>query len=537
MIRDVSDPVASFDISTLPEPARAAFLAQQSALEALREDIARIAEDNAELAADNARLAHLVKEFRQALHGKKSEKLAPEQRDLLFEDLEVAIAGAEARKEACAKTTNTGDRTNAKRNIGRLPQHLPRIENVIEPADVTCPCGCGPMTRIGEDRTERLDITPAQFRVIATVRPKYACRTCADTVAQAPAPAHLIEGAMPTEALIAHVLTAKYGDHCPLYRQAQIYQRSGVELDRSTLAGWVGRAAFHLAPLVDRLAEHLKRGTILFMDETRAPVLDPGRGRTKSGYLWALARDQRGWGGADPPGVVYFYADGRGGVHGERFLDGFRGTLQVDGYAGYSRLTRTERGHEALTLAHCWSHARRKLKEIFDASASPMAEEGLKQIAEMYRIEATIRGRSAEERLSLRQEKTAPLVIAFGEWLAEKRARVSAKSRLGEKLAYIANHWPGLQVFLRDGRVEMDTNPVENRIRPLALTRKNALFAGHDEGAHAWARIASLIETATINGVDPFAYLKAVLEALANGHRHSRLDDLLPWAYKTSSSL
>lgn len=544
MICAVSDPIATLDLATLPEPARAAFLAQQAMLDVLREDnariaedIVRIAEDNAELAAFNARLAHLVEEFRQALYGKKSEKLDPEQRDLLFEDLEVAIADIEARKEARAKAPNTDNRPRAKRNIGRLPQHLPRIENVIEPADVTCPCGCGPMTRIGEDRTERLDITPAQFRVIATVRPKYACRTCADTVVQAPAPAHLIEGALPTEALIAHVLTTKYGDHCPLYRQAQIYQRSGVELDRSTLAGWVGRASFHLAPIVDRLAMHLKRSTILFMDETRAPVLDPGRGRTKSGYLWALARDQRGWGGADPPGVVYFYADGRGGVHGERFLDGFRGTLQVDGYAGYSRLTRTERGNEVLTLAHCWSHARRRLKEIFDASGSPIAEAGLKQIAEMYRVEATIRGRCAEERLSVRQEKTAPLVIAFGVWLAEKRARVSAKSRLGEKLTYIANHWQGLQVFLSDGRVEMDTNPVENRIRPLALTRKNALFAGHDEGAHAWARTASLIETCKINGVDPFAYLKAVLEALANGHKHNRLDDLLPWAFKPTSTL
>ena len=537
MICDVSDPIATLDLTALPEQARAAFLAQQAMLDALREDIARIAEDNAELAASNTRLAHLVDEFRQALYGKKSEKLDPAQRDLLFEDLKVAIADTEARKEARAKAPNTDNRPKAKRNIGRLPQHLPRIENLIEPADITCPCGCGPMTRIGEDRTERLDITPAQFRVIATVRPKYACRTCADTVVQAPAPAHLIEGALPTEALIAHVLTAKFGDHCPLYRQAQIYQRSGVELDRSTLAGWVGRASFHLAPVVDRLATHLKRSTILFMDETRAPVLDPGRGRTKSGYLWALARDQRGWGGADPPGVVYFYAEGRGGAHGERFLDGFRGTLQVDGYAGYSRLTRTARGNDVLTLAHCWSHARRKLKENFDASGSPIAEAGLKQIAEMYHVEAMIRGRSAEERLSVRQEMTAPLVIAFGVWLAEKRARVSAKSRLGEKLTYIANHWQGLQVFLSDGRVEMDTNPVENRIRPLALTRKNALFAGHDEGAHAWARIASLIETAKINGVDPFAYLKTVLEALANGHKHSRLDDLLPWAFKPTSSL
>jgi transposase len=525
----VSDALADLDLEALPEAARAVLSAQAAELRAMREDIARIAENNAELAALNARLEHLVKEFRQALYGRKSEKLGPEQRDLLFEDLETAIAEVEAKKES--RTRPASNARAPARNIGRLPKHLPRIEKVIEPADTNCPCGCGPMAKIGEDRSERLDIIPAQFRVIETVRPRYACRACLGKVAQAPAPAHLIEGALPTEALLAHVIVAKFADHCPLYRQAGIYARSGVDLDRSTLSAWVGRAAFHLAPVVDRLAAHLKRGALLFMDETRAPVLDPGRGRTRSGYFWALARDERGWSGADPPGVVYFYADGRAGRHAEAFLIGWKGVLQVDGYAGYNQLTRPARTEGPVTLAYCWSHARRKLKEAFEASGSPIAEEGLKRVAELYRIEATIRGRTPEARLAARRSESAPLVADFGRWLGEKRARVSAKSRLGEKLAYIANHWDGLNLFLEDGRVEMDSNAVENRIRPIALTRKNALFAGHDEGARAWARLASLIETARVNGVDPFAYIKATLEALAAGCKTSRLDELMPWNF------
>ncbi len=408
---------------------------------------------------------------------------------------------------------------------------------MVEPESTLCPCGCGEMVKIGEDRTERLDIVPAQLRVIVTVRPKYACRACEQGVTQAPAPARLIEGGLPTEGAIAHVLVSKYLDHCPLHRQAQVYARSGLDLDRSTLAGWVGRASFHLKPVADRLAEHLKRSSKLFMDETRAPVLDPGRGRTKTGWLWALARDDRAWSGPDPPGVVYFYAPGRGGEYAERFLDGFDGILQVDGYAGYNRLTGPSRkGGAPIRLAYCWSHARRRLREIYDSSGSEIAAEGLRRIAELYAIEADIRGSPPEQRLAERHARSAPLVEAFGDWLKQQRARISPKSRLGEKLAYIARHWDGLRLFLADGRVEMDSNAVENLARPIALTRKNALFAGHDEGAVAWGRIASLTQTARLNGVEPYAWLKATLEAIAVGHPNDRIDDLLPWNFKPSSS-
>lgn len=515
----------SLDLAALPPDVRAAIEAERAARAKLEAEVVALSEQN-------RRLEHLVREFRQALHGKRSEKLGADERQLAFEDLETAVAAVEAAQGAGAPPSARRRKAGAaRRNLGRLPRELPRVERVIEPESLLCPCGCGEMVRIGEDRSERLDIVPAQFRVIVTIRPKYACKTCTNGVSQAPAPAHLIEGALPTEAMIAHVLVAKYADHCPLYRQAQVYARAGLALDRSTLAGWVGRAAFHLTPVVDRLAEHLKGSAKLFMDETTAPVLDPGRGRTRTGYLWALARDDRPWGGSDPPGVVYFYAPGRGGGHAEAILDGFRGILQVDAYGGYTRLTRADRDGGPLVLAHCWAHARRKLREVFERDGSEIAAEGLRRIAEFYRIEAAIRGRPAEERHAVRQARTAPLVEDFGLWLRDCRARISARSRLGEKLGYIARQWDGLQVFLADGRVEIDSNAVENTIRPLALNRKNALFAGHDEGGRSWGRIASLIETAKMNGVDPFAYLRDTLEAIAGGHPATRIDELLPWAY------
>lgn len=514
----------SLDLSAIPAAQRAAVLA-------LMEKVAALTEIT-------QRQEHLIAELNHALHGKRSEKLTEDERQLAFEDLSIALAEVEVQKEHLAD--RSGDKTTtkpaSKRTIGNLPTALPRIEEVIEPESLICPCGCGVMHKIGEDRSERLDIVPAQLRVIVTVRPKYACRTCTDGVTQAPAPSHLIMGGLPTEASIAHVLVGKYADHLPLYRQSQILARAGLDLHRAVLADWVGKAAFHLKPVVDRLADHLKRSSKLFMDETTAPVLDPGRGKTKTGYLWALARDDRPWGGEDPPGVVYFYAPGRAGQNAETFLTGFDGILQIDGYQGYNRLTKpTRKGGGPILVAHCWAHARRKLKEVFDRDGSEIAAEGLRRIAGIYAVEADIRGISPGQRLTARQTRSAPLVAAFGDWLQAERRKVSAKSRLGEKLTYIHNHWDGLQTFLADGRVEIDNNRVENMIRPIALNRKNALFAGHDEGGIAWGRIASLIETCKINGVEPFAYLKATLTAIANGHPQSHIDDLLPWNFKSSN--
>lgn len=519
----MSTTAKDLDLSILPPEYRAAFEAQAARM--------------AQLEEINKRQEHLIAEMQNALYGKKSEKLRDDGRQLAFEDLEVALAEVEELKsEQISDDDKPKLKKTPKRNRGNLPEGLPRIEQVIEPDSLDCPCGCGPMHRIGEDRNERLDIVPAKLCVIVTVRPKYACRVCTDGVTQAPTPPWLIEGGLPTEGAIAHVLVSKYADHLPLYRQSQILARSGLDIHRSTLADWTGVAGFHLGPVVDRLAEHLKSSCKLFMDETTAPILDPGRGRTKTGYLWALARDDRSWDGDDPPGVVYFYAPGRHGEHAETFLTGFNGTLQIDGYTGYNRLTKPSRkGGDPITMAYCWAHARRKLKEVFDRDGSEIAAEGLRRIAEIYAIEKDIRGTSPGQRLSARQARSAPLVAAFGEWLQAQRLRISAKSRLGEKLAYIHNHWNGLKTFLTDGRVEIDSNNVENLVRPIALNRKNALFAGHDEGGRAWGRIASLIETCKINRVEPFAYLKSTLEAIAAGHPKNRIDDLLPWNFKPSS--
>lgn len=349
------------DLSTLPDDQRKA--------------IAALIKEVAELREATQRQEHLIADLHHALYGKKSEKLSEDERQLAFEDLEIALAEVEEQKSTLASTSDMSKhRKVVQRNRGNLPEGLPRIEQVIEPDSLECPCGCGLMHKIGEDRTERLDIVPAQLRVIVTVRPKYACRTCTDGVFQAPTPPWLIEGGLPTEGAIAHVLVAKYADHCPLYRQSQILARSGINIHRSTLADWVGVAAFHLRPVVDRLAEHLKTSTKLFMDETTAPVLAPGRGKTKTGYLWALARDDRNWGGEAPPGVVYFYAPGRHGENAEKFLTGFNGILQIDGYPGYNRLTKpTRKGGDPVIVAHCWAHARRKLKEIFDRDGSEIA--------------------------------------------------------------------------------------------------------------------------------------------------------------------
>ena len=323
---------------------------------------------------------------------------------------------------------------------------------------------------------------------------------------------------------------SKYADHLPLYRQSQIYARQGVDIDRSTLAFWTGKAAHELKPVHDALLAHLKRSSKLFMDETPAPVLDPGRGKTKKGYFWALARDDRGWNGPEPPGVAFTYAPGRSGEHAVEILQGFDGILQVDGYAGYNRVL-DPRDNDPIQLAYCWAHARRKLYELTHHNVAPIAEEGLKQITALYRIEGQVRGQSADERLAVRQQKSAPKVATFKIWLEHARTQVSAKSPTGQALKYITKYWNGLILFLDDGRIEMDSNAVERTIRPIALQRKNALFAGHDAGAQNWAMLASLIETCKLNQIEPHSYLTGVLTAIVNGHKQKDIEQLLPWNY------
>jgi len=330
-----------------------------------------------------------------------------------------------------------------------------------------------------------------------------------------------------TEATVAQVQVSKYADHLPLYRQTQIYTRQGINLDRSTLADWVGRAAWLLRPVHERLLLKLKSSTRLFADETTAPVLDPGRGRTKTGQLWAYARDDRPWGGTDPPGVVYVYAPDRKAERPIAHLAGFKGVLQVDGYGGYRALA--EQGDVA--LAFCWSHVRRRFYELAAAGSAPIASEALERIAGLYRIESQIRGLNADGLQAARNQKSRPIIAVLEPWLREKLGLISQKTKLAEAIRYALSRWEGLTRFLDDGRIEIDTNVVERTIRPIALNRKNALFAGSDGGGEHWAIIASLIETCKLNAIDPQAYLADVITRIVNGHPNSQIDDILPWAY------
>jgi transposase len=479
------------------------------------------------------RLEQIIREMQRHRFGRRAETLPEDQLLLGLEDIEQVKASGEAANE----DATPGDRTIriAKRrmNRGSLPAHLPRVEIVVDIGDHVCPCCGNALHRIGEDTGERLDIVPAQFRVLVVRRPKYACRACENVVVLAPAPARLIEGGLPTEATVAQILVSKYADHLPLYRQAQIYARQGIALDRSTLADWVGRAAWLLRPVHERLLTMLKGSTKLFADETTAPVLDPGRGRTKTGQLWAYARDDRPWGGADPPGVAYVYAPDRKAERPIAHLAGFKGILQVDGYGGYRVLA--ERGD--VQLAFCWSHVRRRFYELAAAGPAPIASEALERIASLYEIENDIRCRGADERRAVRQDKSRPIVDEFEPWLRAKLALISQKTKLAEAIRYALSRWEGLTRFLDDGRVEIDSNVVERTIRPIALNRKNALFAGSDAGGEHWAVIASLIETCKLIGVEPQAYLADVITRIVNGHPNKSIDDLLPWAYLTGPAL
>jgi len=473
------------------------------------------------------RLEQIIKELQRHRFGRRAETLPEDQLLLGLEEAEQVEASGEAEGERNEPAQTVSRASQRRRNRGSLPAHLPRIETVVDVSDKACSCCGHELHRIGEDVSERLDIIPAQFRVLVVRRPKYACRVCQDVVAQAPALARLIEGGLPTEATVAQVLISKYADHLPLYRQSQIYARQAIILDRSTLADWVGRAAWHLRPVHERLLGHLKASAKLFADETTAPVLDPGRGRTKTGQLWAYARDDRPWGGSDPPGVAYVYAPDRKAERPLAHLNGFTGILQVDGYAGYRALAK----RNDVQLAFCWSHVRRRFYELAAAGPAPIASEVLERITALYRIETEVRGRSADERRAVRQVKSRPVIDDLKPWLAAKLGLISQKTKLAEAIRYALSRWEGLTRFIDDGRIEIDSNPVERSIRPIALNRKNALFAGSDGGGQHWAVIASLIETCKINGVDPQGYLANVLTRIVNGHPQSQIDELLPWAY------
>jgi len=490
----------------------------------------------AEVEEARARLERLLAQMRRATFGAKSEKLDPDQRNLPFEDVEAAAGMLAAASEAADKAL--GDRKKAPRapepNKGHLPAHLPRIEQVIEPDSTLCPCGCGAMQKVGETRTERLDVIPAQFRVLVTVRPKYVCRACNGAQhAQAPAPEWLVPRGLPTEALVAHSMVAKFGDYLPFYRQSEIYRRQGIDLDRSMLAEWSGRAAQLLAPVIDAMMAELHRSDRLQMDETTVPVLAPGTGAVRKDWLWVVLRDQRGWGGSDPPIVVFHHSPSRGGAVAQEILKGFAvGTLLVDGHTGYDVLADPKKTATPWTLAFCWTHWRRRFVKFGQDTPSPICDEMIARIASLYAIEKEIRGRDPATRRAVRQKLSKPIVEALRPWLEACLQDLSTTNELARHIRYGLKRWDGLTRFLGDGQLEMDTNGVENAIRPIPLTRKNALFAGSTDGAKSWARIASLIGTCKLNGVNPEAYIAATLRKILDNHMQRDIAELMPWNFR-----
>jgi transposase len=340
---------------------------------------------------------------------------------------------------------------------------------------------------------------------------------------------------MATEALLAHVLVNKFADHLPLYRQSQIFARQGVTLDRSTLCNWVGRACWWLTPLHELILSTILSSPKVVADDTTLPVLDPGRGRTMTGRLWCYATDNRPWRGPGHPAAAYVFSEDRKGEHPACHLKGFHGLLQVDGYAGFGRLV-SAAAKEAPQLAFCWSHARRKFYDIHAATKSPLADEALRRIASLYEIEAAIRGQTAEDRQLVRQQRTRPLVEAIHGWLRQQLERVSGRSALAKAIRYALNHWSGLIQFLHDGRLELDTNIVERAMRPVALGRKNALFAGSPSGGQHWAIVATLIQSAKLNDVEPLAWLTDVLQRIVSARtKGTELHTLLPWNWKVEN--
>ncbi len=504
----------------------------------LREVVAATTQQHAALSAENDKLRLLIQRLTRHQFGRRSEQLDADQFQLGLEDIEQTIAENEAAQDAADAAKHQGRQrrdVRPNRNLGALPAHLPRYEVVIDIESRECPCCGGALHPIDELRTEQLDIAPAQLRVRVTRRPRYACRSCEGAVVVAPAPERPIDGGLATEALVAHVVVSKFCNSLPLYRQAQMLARQGVTLDRSTLSNWVGRACWWLMPLYDLVVGTVLSSDKLFADDTALPVLDPGRGRTRTGRLWCYAVDDRPWCGPTHPAAAYVYSEDRKGARPAEHLARFQGVLQVDGYDGFKRIA-GDRADGSMQLAFCWAHMRRGFYQFYVSTKSPLAADVLARIRDLYAIEAEIRGHPADHRRQARQERSRPIVEALHAWLQDQLKRVSAVSDLAKAMRYALRHWPGLIVFLDDGRVEMDTNVVERAIRPHTLTRKNALFAGSDGGARHWAIAMTLIQTAKLNGVDPMAWLTDVLERIVSGRTKTHeLHTLLPWNWRPPS--
>jgi len=489
-------------------------------------------EQHKQLNSNTHEIEHLklvIEKYRRMIFGRKSEKLTGELEQLEFrlEELETAQAADEAAQATTEATQPPSTQTDSKRRSRParkpLPEDLPREVVTHLPAHNCCPdCG-GALRQFGEDVSEQLERIPASFKVIRHVRPKFACAGC-ESVVEAPAPARPIDRGLPGPGLLAHVLVSKYADHLPLYRQSQIYAREGVDLDRSTLAGWVGAASELLTPLVDEISKYVLAAAKIHADDTPVPVLAPGNGKTKTGRLWTYVRDDRPAGYSTAPAVWFAYSQDRKGEHPRRHLKNFKGALQADAYSGFHHLY----DNGAIYEVACWAHTRRKFHDIHVAHASPTTTEALARIGALYGIEEQIRGKPAELRCSVRQTRSRPLLDELRQWMDKTLRSLSTKSETAGAIRYALSHWRALTRYVDDGLLEIDNNSAERALRAVAIGRKNYLFMGADSGGQRAASLYSLIGTAKLNGLDPAFYLRTVLATIAE-HPINRIAELLPW--------
>lgn len=462
--------------------------------------------------------------------GAKTERMNAQQRQMFEETAAEDEASLQAQLQALQglREPSAPPLAEHKRKPRRqpLPEHLRRVEHLHEPENTTCPTvGCGQaMVRIGEDVSERLDIVPAEFIVQRHVRGKWACKCCQVLVQESVAP-QIIDKGMPTSGLLAHTLVSRFVDHLPYYRQEQINARAGVHTPRSTLAAWSGAAGAGLQPLFDAHRAFVLGAPVLHADETPVRMLDPGAGKTAKAYVWAYARGEHD----AIPGVVYDFCVGRGAKYPMAFLNGWSGTITCDDYKGYDAVLRAD----GRTEAGCLAHARRKFDELAKANASPVAMQAVQRIAGLYRIEKQAREMAAPDRLNLRQLQSQPLWDELHVWLRLERTRVADGSGIAAALDYSLNRWQALGRFLRDGNVSIDNNHVENLMRPWAMGRKAWLFCGSELAGQRAAMVMSLVQSAKLNGHDPWAYLTDVLKRLL-AHPNNRIDELLPHRWQPS---
>jgi transposase len=474
-----------------------------------------------------------IARLRHERFGQSSERRAVlEQLELQLADMEEDASQAEAAAQLAAAAAANAKITVApfeRRRPARrpLPAHLPR-ERIVYPSPSACPCCGGVLHKLGEDVTETLELIPRQWKVIAHVREKFSCRSC-EAITQPPAPSHPIARGRAGPQLLAHVLFAKYGLHLPLNRQSTVYAREGIDLDVSTLADWVGAAAATLQPLVEAVHRHVFAAERIHADDTTVPVL--AKGKTRTGRLWTYVRDDRPFGGPDPPAAIFFYSPDRGAGHPEWHLASYAGLMQADAYAGFNRLYDARRKPGPIIEAACWAHARRNFFELARLDKAPIATEAVARIDALFAIEREINGLTPQQRAAERNLRSRPLMVALEAWLREQRGKLSGQSKTGKAIAYCLTRWAALTRFLDDGRICMSNNAAEREIRPIAMGRKNWTFAGSDAGGRRAAALYTLINTARLNDVDPQAWLADILARL-HDHPARRIDQLLPWGWK-----